>query len=133
GLFGKRPRGAPARPAQWEGRDLPRATARVLFGGTLAAGGCGPLWRAWAGQGRFCLPGPNTRLDWALRRSVSSGRLGAIQLGADPGTCRCAVANRRFGCRVVYQRGVAMPRINPRPAVAALVGGVLLLVWLRSA
>jgi hypothetical protein len=50
GLFGKRPRGAPARPAQWDERDLPRATARVLFGGILAAEECGPLWRAWAGR-----------------------------------------------------------------------------------
>lgn len=48
GIFAKRPAGAAATPEQWDERDLPAPTARVLFGGFWSADQFGPQWRAWA-------------------------------------------------------------------------------------
>jgi hypothetical protein len=49
-IFAKRPAGAPATPAQWDDRELPAPSARVLFGGIWTAEQFGPQWRAWAGR-----------------------------------------------------------------------------------
>jgi len=49
-IFAKRPRGAPAAPAQWDERTLPAPSVRVLFGGLWTAEQFGPQWRAWAGR-----------------------------------------------------------------------------------
>lgn len=49
-IFAKRPAGQPAPPAQWDDRDLPAPSARVLFGGVWTAEQFGPQWRAWAGR-----------------------------------------------------------------------------------
>jgi hypothetical protein len=49
-IFAKRRRGRAATPAQWDERELPAPTARVLFGGFWTAEQFGPQWRAWAGR-----------------------------------------------------------------------------------
>jgi hypothetical protein len=49
-IFAKRPRGPAAAPAQWDERELPAPSARVLFGGLWTAEQFGPQWRAWAGR-----------------------------------------------------------------------------------
>jgi len=50
GIFAKRPRGEAATSAQWDDRDLPAPSVRVLFGGVWTAEQFGPQWRAWAGR-----------------------------------------------------------------------------------
>jgi len=49
-VFAKREAGSPATPAQWDERELPAPSARVLFGGIWGAEQYGPQWRAWAGR-----------------------------------------------------------------------------------
>ena len=43
-VFAKRPRGAPATPAEWATRALPPPAARVAFAGLWPAEQCGPQW-----------------------------------------------------------------------------------------
>lgn len=49
-IFAKRARGPAATPEQWDERDLPKPSARVLFGGLWTAEQFGPQWRAWASR-----------------------------------------------------------------------------------
>jgi hypothetical protein len=49
-VFAKRAAGTAATPDQWDERELPAPTARVLFGGLWSAEQYGPQWRAWASR-----------------------------------------------------------------------------------
>jgi hypothetical protein len=49
-VFAKREAGPAATPGQWDERELPAPTARVLFGGIWGAEQYGPQWRAWASR-----------------------------------------------------------------------------------
>jgi hypothetical protein len=50
GIFARRPRGAAAAAADWDRRDLPAPSARVLFAAVEAAAKFGPRMRRWAGR-----------------------------------------------------------------------------------
>lgn len=49
-IFARRVAGEPATPAEWDNRELPAPSCRVLFGGLWTADQYGPQWRAWAGR-----------------------------------------------------------------------------------
>jgi hypothetical protein len=49
-IFAKRCRGPETTPEQWDERDLPAPSARVLFGSLWSAERFGPQWRAGAGR-----------------------------------------------------------------------------------
>jgi len=50
GLFARRPRGRPARPAEWDRRRLPPPSARALFAAVEPAARFGPRIRRWAAR-----------------------------------------------------------------------------------
>lgn len=49
-LFAKRLPGPAATPQQWDERELPAPSVRVLFGGLWNAEQFGPQWRSWAAR-----------------------------------------------------------------------------------
>lgn len=48
GIFARRERGAPATPAEWDDRDLPRPTTRVAFAAIEPIDDFAPEWSRWA-------------------------------------------------------------------------------------